>query len=77
MIEALRRVQERITAASPPDQVVTETAGVLEKLARRWGRMRSTSPGRSPGAAWTCPATARPWCPCWTPVPRGMTWFVR
>ena len=33
MIEALRLVQERITAASPPDEVVAETAGLLEKLA--------------------------------------------
>ena len=37
MIEALRLVQERITAASPPDQVVTETADVLEKLAATLG----------------------------------------
>ena len=37
MIEALRLVQERITAASPPDEVVAETAGVLEKLAATLG----------------------------------------
>jgi acyl-coenzyme A thioesterase PaaI-like protein len=33
MIEALRLVQERITTASPPPAVVTETADTLEKLA--------------------------------------------
>ncbi len=33
MIEALRLVQERITAASPPHDVVAETADALEKLA--------------------------------------------
>ena len=33
MIEALRLVQERIAAASPPDDVVADTAVVLEKLA--------------------------------------------
>jgi acyl-coenzyme A thioesterase PaaI-like protein len=33
MIEALRLVQERITAASPPHDVVAETADTLEKLA--------------------------------------------
>ena len=32
-IEALRLVQERITTASPPPAVVTETADTLEKLA--------------------------------------------
>ncbi len=37
MIEALRLVQERITAASPPDEVVAETAGVLEKLTATLG----------------------------------------
>jgi acyl-coenzyme A thioesterase PaaI-like protein len=37
MIEALRLIQERITAASPPDAVVAETAGVLEKLAATLG----------------------------------------
>jgi len=37
MIEALRLVQERITAASLPDEVVAETAGVLEKLAATLG----------------------------------------
>ncbi len=37
MIEALRLVQERITAAGPPDEVVAETAGVLEKLAATLG----------------------------------------
>jgi hypothetical protein len=37
MIEVLRLVQERITAASPPDEVVTETARVLEKLAATLG----------------------------------------
>ena len=33
MIEALRLVQERITTASPPHDVVIEAAGTLEKLA--------------------------------------------
>jgi hypothetical protein len=33
MIEALRLAQERITAASPPDEVVAETAGLMENLA--------------------------------------------
>jgi acyl-coenzyme A thioesterase PaaI-like protein len=33
MIEALRLVQERITTASPPHDVVAETADTLEKLA--------------------------------------------
>jgi acyl-coenzyme A thioesterase PaaI-like protein len=33
MIEALRLVQDRVTAASPPHAVVTEVAGTLEKLA--------------------------------------------
>ncbi|HEY0718376.1 MAG TPA: PaaI family thioesterase [Streptosporangiaceae bacterium] len=33
MIEALRLVQERITASSPPHDVVAETADALEKLA--------------------------------------------
>jgi acyl-coenzyme A thioesterase PaaI-like protein len=33
MIEALRLVQERITASSPPHDVVTEAADTLEKLA--------------------------------------------
>ena len=33
MIEALRLVQERIAAASPPHDVVAETADTLEKLA--------------------------------------------
>lgn len=33
MIEALRLVQERITTASAPHDVVTETADTLEKLA--------------------------------------------
>lgn len=33
MIEALRLVQERITTASPPHEVVAETADTLEKLA--------------------------------------------
>ncbi len=37
MIETLRLVQERITAASPPDKVVAETAGLLEKLAATLG----------------------------------------
>ena len=37
MIEALRLLQERITAASPPDGVVAETTGVLEKLAATLG----------------------------------------
>ena len=37
MIEALRLVQERITAASPPDEVVAETSGLLEKLAATLG----------------------------------------
>jgi acyl-coenzyme A thioesterase PaaI-like protein len=33
LIEALRLVQERITTASPPPEVVAETADTLEKLA--------------------------------------------
>ena len=33
MIEALRLVQERITTASPPPDVVADTVGTLEKLA--------------------------------------------